>query len=502
MEGLLMYFDVSKLPWVLAVLVSLVTVAARGQAQERAAKESTAETQVQAKQPPQDSPPSPTAAPTTTDQQPGGVASAAQAPTSERNFQSGVVVLPVDHLFGDWLGLRTRLEDRGITTTLTFVSDMLGNPVGGMRRGFTECDNLGLNMTFDLEKICGVKGGSFLVSMSQRSGANLSSDYIGNTFTTQQVFGRETFQVIDVAYQQKLCDDRVEFRIGRIATGDDFLVSVYDYIFMQNGFDGNPVGIFFNAPGMSAYPNATWGAWLKVRPTERTYIMGGVYNGDIADTHHNQDHGMNWSLHGPLFAIMEVAYQRNQLKGDTGLPGNYKAGIWYDGSAYQDFGSKVLGSDAAGVVPNFRHNNYGFYGLFDQIVIRFGCPDEKILRGIGVTACVQGAPDQTRSQLPFFCTAGILARGIFPERPRDVAGFGVVYGRFSRDLANAEQAAQRVNPAIGVQTTETVLEWTYVFRFREGAFFFQPDLQYIIRPGGTGRIPNALAVGAQVGFNF
>ena len=97
----------------------------------------------------------------------------------------------------------------------------------------------------------------------------------------------------------------MSFRVGRIATGDDFLVSPYNYIFVQNGFDGNPVGIFFNAPGMTAYPNATWGALLKVRPTERTYVMGGWYNGDPS-TRANKHHGLDWSLDGQLFTIEEV----------------------------------------------------------------------------------------------------------------------------------------------------------------------------------------------------
>ena len=52
---------------------------------------------------------------------------------------------PVAHLFGDWCGYRTQLESGGITPSLSFVSDMLGNPVGGMRRGFTEADNLGFS---------------------------------------------------------------------------------------------------------------------------------------------------------------------------------------------------------------------------------------------------------------------------------------------------------------------------------------------------------------------
>src|SRR5262249_57406783 len=92
-------------------------------------------------------------------------------PVSARAFGMDLIVLPADHLLGDWWGLRTRLEDRGITPTLTFVSDLAGKPVGGVRRGFTEADNLGLNVNFDLEKMCGLKGGAFFVSMSQRSGA-------------------------------------------------------------------------------------------------------------------------------------------------------------------------------------------------------------------------------------------------------------------------------------------------------------------------------------------
>jgi porin len=436
-------------------------------------------------------------------QQPG-VTPVAQSPVSERNFRSDLIVLPVDHFLGDWWGLRTRLEDQGITPTLTFVSNLAGNPVGGMRHGFTDADNLGLNLNFDLDKLYGLQGASFFYSMSQRSGANLSAIDVGNTFTIQQVYGRETWQVIDVAYLQKFLDDRVELRIGRIAAGDVFDVSPYDYVFMQNAIDGNPVAIFLNAPGMTAYPNATWGAELKVQTTDRTYVHGGVYNGDIQHTHQIEHNGLDWSMRGPVFLIGEAVYQVNQLKDDPQLPGNYKFGIWYDGHSYQDFGTQVLGSKAPGlgIVSHVMDGNFGFYGLFDQVVIPFSSPDEKILRGIGVTGCVQAAPLQDRSQLPLFFEAAILARGIFPQRPRDVAGFGIFYGRFSSDLRNAQRLAQRQDPTAGVKQEETVLEWNYTFRFRNGAFFFEPDLQYIIRPGGTGNIPNAFVVGAQVGINF
>jgi porin len=159
------------------------------------------------------------------------------------------LVLPREHLFGDWFTTRTWLEDHGITPTLTFVTDSLGNPTGGSEQGFTTANNVGLDLNFDLEKLGVVEGGSFLLSMSYRFGGSLSANYIHNVFTVQQVFGGETFHLINIAYLQKLFDDRVELRLGRIATGDDFLVSPYNYVFVQNGFDGNPVSIFFNSPG-------------------------------------------------------------------------------------------------------------------------------------------------------------------------------------------------------------------------------------------------------------
>jgi len=54
---------------------------------------------------------------------------------------------------------------------------------------------------------------------------------------------------------------------------------------------------------------------------------------------------------------------------------------------------------------------------------------------------------------------------------------------------------------VGVQTHEMELEAMYIARVYRGVSI-EPDIQYIIRPGGTGNIPNALVIGAQVGINF
>jgi porin len=397
------------------------------------------------------------------------------------------LLLPSEHLLGDWGGLRPTLEESGIYPKLMLVTDVAGNPSGGRSQGATQASSVELSLFFDLDRIFGLQGGSVFASFSQRWGHRLSSTYIGNVFSEQQVWGFETFRVIDVSYQQKLFDDRVELRLGRFPAMDDFLVSPYDFGFMQNAFCGNPFGILLDAPGMSAY-YGTWAALAKVKPTKRTYVMTGFYNGDPA-MRENKNHGVDLSMNGPLFVISEAGYQINGLPGDGQRLGNYKVGGWHDNSKLTDFES---GSQKRG--------SWGYYGLFDQVLVPFGTPGNH--RGFGVFGSVTVAPDSHTQQLPVYYTAGVSARGLFDARPRDAIGFGIASGYFSNALQQAQRDGQLLAPYGGIQDHETVTELTYRFDLRKSALFIQPDLQYIIRPGGTGHLKNALVFGAQFGINF
>ncbi len=417
-----------------------------------------------------------------------------------RTFRTPDLFLPTDHLLGDWAGFRTRMEDSGVTSSVTWVSNMAGNPTGGLRQGFTECENLGFDFMSDLDKIYGIPDARFHVSASQRSGLSLSNDYIGNTFNVQQVYGGETFKLIDAEYIKRYNDGKLCLHAGRLATGDDFLSSPYYWFFMSNAIDGNPVGIFKNAPGMTAYPNATWGARLRWRPTDRTYIMGGVYNGD-PDIHDNNDHGVNGTLNGPAFVIGEAAYQCNGLPNDKGELGTYKIGAYYDGNRFAEFNDQFLGDTTSmfSSAATTRRGNWGYYALADQMIFRLG-NDKK--RGVGVFASILVSPDEEISTMPFFCNGGLLWRGPIATRPDDCCGFAVIFGNFSDDLRDAEKAAKTTDSSVEVQDYELVYEWSYRIRMREGAVYVQPDLQYIVHPNGMSEIPNAFVVGCQMGVNF
>jgi porin len=415
-------------------------------------------------------------------QQPTGDDTAEDA--SSRVFQ---LVLPSGHLLGNWGGLRSKLQEAGITPNWFVITDVAGNPAGGRSQGATQASSTELSIFFDLNKIAGLKGGSVFTSMSQRWGNRLSSQYVGNVFPEQQIYGFETFRVIDVSYQQKLFNNRVELRLGRFAATDNFLDSPYDYGFMSNAFCGSPFAILLDSPGVMAY-TGTWAALGKVKPTKRSHVMAAIFNGDPA-MRENKNHGVNLSMNGPLFSMWEVGYQFNGLPGDSQRLGNYKLGGWYDDSTLTDFESGIS-----------KRGSHGIYGLFDQVLVPFGSPGSH--RGLGTFGSVTVAPDSHIQQLPLYFTAGLSARGLFNARPRDAISFGLATGYFSDALQRAQREGHLLGPDGGIQTHETVVELTYRIGLRNSALIIQPDFQYIVRPGGTNRLNNAVVLGAQFGMIF
>ena len=105
-------------------------------------------------------------------------------------------------------------------------------------------------------------------------------------------------------------------------------------------------------------------------------------------------------------------------------------------------------------------------------------------------------PQQNIALIPFQMNAGAVYTGLIPGRRNDFTIFGVVYGNFSTTYASVLQKNGLGNP-----TYELVYELGYRINLTKFAYV-QPDLQWVINPSGTGNIPNALVVGAQMGVVF
>lgn len=376
---------------------------------------------------------------------------------------------------GNWHGTRQALEGAGVTPTIVYTTDLLGNPVGGQRQGAAYAGGLEAGLSVDLEKLLGVKGLTFQVSGVWSTGSDLSDD-IGNSFPVAEIFAGDRLRLYTAFLEQTLFGERFRLKAGRFATTDDFLSLPVAGLFVNSALDPNVYAVEINVPGVTSWPIATWGGRLRARPLEALDVSVGAF---YSDPNLNQDRtagtAFGISTGTGYFVVGEVGYRLNHETSARGLRGHYRIGAYYDSNRYAPF------TDPA----QPRRGNYGVYALAEQTVLGQGDPESE--RGLTLFAALTLAPAQSINTMPWFGSAGLVYRGLLASRDRDTAGMAVYYGGFSRDLPG--------------QTFEMVLEWTYAIALTPW-LTVQPDIQYIINPSGRRTIKDALVVGAQLTIQF
>ncbi len=416
-------------------------------------------------------------------------------------------------LSGDWWGIRNYLDDTGVEISASYTNNIAGNPVGGTSAGFTYTDNVSFGLALDMEKLAGWDGLTFTLSGLNRAGSSLSQENIGNQFTVQQVYGGQTAMFYALVLEQKLLDDKVSIKAGRFATGDDFASSPIYWLYMNNGIDGNPQALPVNTQ-FSAYPWAVWAARLRVEPTPETNAMLGIYQVSTR-VFDREYHGLDWSIRPDDGVLMigqvgwtpeffkravevdsvpdgkSVATGKSVVSGKKavtprtemkGLPGHYWFGAYFSPWQFSQFGSEEQAT-----------NSYGFYWHADQMVWQEAPGSDQ---GLTLWSAFVLSPQQNIAKLPFQANAGIVYKGLLPTRDEDYTVLGLVYGKFSRNYARSVDLAGG-----GYPQYEVVIEAGYRINLTKFAYF-QPDVQWVINPGGTGDIPNALVLGAQMGVTF
>jgi porin len=420
-----------------------------------------------------------------------------------------------DYATMNWWGLRDRLATNGLDISLNYLSDIAGNVTGGKSPGgFTYCDNFTLDLEFHSEQLFGYQGGTLGLIMLNRDGNNLSAQSIGNQFTVQQVYGGSTAIFYGLAYDQHFLQDKISFKFGRMSAGDDFASSPLYWLYMNNGIDGNPQSLPVNG-SFSTYPWAVWGARLRAKTTSETEAMFGVYQ-VTPQASLPYMHGFNWNINPndgammigqfgwsheffkPLVSSSPASDGKTVAAADGknsvpaagapvppiphGLPGHYWMGGYYSTWTYPQFGS-TQGQTGA----------YGLYWHFDQMLYRMSPFQDT---GLTAWSAFMLCPQQNTAKVPFQYNGGLVYTGMIPWRPRDITLFGVIYGNFSSNYAQANQTSLG-----GYATYELVYELGYRINLTKFAYV-QPDAQWVINPGGTGTIPNALVLGAQIGVTF
>lgn len=434
---------------------------------------------------------------------------------------------------GNWFGVRDTLEDHGIQFDGRWRGTFYGITGGGVdatgrhnvaRGAFDEEISLGLKLDFaKLLKVEALEGLTATGSVRYRDGYN-PNNYVGAsslfnpsryqsgvqwrlmpfylTYTTPELFGRKEFLTISGGWQNPY---------------DFFLDSPNSKLFTNNSI-GTGKGLGANIAWSSSY--AAWGGFVKVKPVDWYYAMGGLYEAVPQATAYS-NHGLYFEGYAQdpsqngLFALGETGV--TPKIGSSKLPGKYAVGAYYYGLENTSF----FGQNYDG--------KYGFYWQADQMVFREPSPrpDAPLARG-GEGAPSPSGPADGKSfkepvstekpklneqglyainlvsyapkydnLVPFFFYTGLVYKGLIPTRDQDQLGIAFSYGNYSYYKIQAEQDAGKTVH----QTYEALVEADYRFQVTKFAYV-QPFWQYIIRPNGTGLVENANIFGLHMGVNF
>ena len=145
-----------------------------------------------------------------------------------------------------------------------------------------------------------------------------------------------------------------------------------------------------------------------------------------------------------------------------------------------------------------NNGRWGVYAMADQAIYR---PEASANRGLRIGG-LAGIGDRHTSQYGYLLAGGGLYQGTFPSRESDFVSFSVAYVRTNPRLTAFQQDRNVVAPGpIGIQKYESIAETDYNLQVAPW-LSVRPNLQYIIDPGGTGRIPNVFVFGLYTGVTF
>jgi len=399
------------------------------------------------------------------------------------------------YLFGD-LG-RTKLKERGIELGLTLGDEAVGNVTGGSKNTAANAGQLWFGAKFDMGKLAGITGGTVGLTLVDRFGRNLNDQAgIPALQLTNEVFGRgNILRLTQLYYSQKLFDDRLELKGGRLPVGSDFFFGLCEFINLTfcGGQPGNiQGGYIYN------WPVSQWAGVVHYKIAPEFTISVGVY--DANPNYLTTDDPTVYFLPGvphssPASGVLVPVELVWAPKGP--LNGTWRLGGWYDSASTIDGGLPGITATIPGIggVPDQNLGDQrGRYGVYESILQRL------TVDGPGAvgwyTFLNTTVADHRTSYQDYQIAGGFRHTGTFAWRPQDEVGFAV-------GTTHVNSAALSPNAGGNEVPIEVWYGWQAT-----GWMNLKFDAQYVINPGGRGyngagvKTDNAVVLGMRTEVHF
>jgi carbohydrate-selective porin OprB len=370
------------------------------------------------------------------------------------------------HVFGDWGGERSRLEEEGVDFDLQYISDTLWNVKSVQKERLANWSRVRGTVDVDFNKLVGWRGLYFHATALWQAGGNLGQ-YLGLLSSPSGMSSGNTFRLDSWWIEKRLAHQRVVTRIGQFAGQDFYGAQHYaaSFIFEPMGYALGNLSTTFE----TFDPPSTPAMELRVIPMRNFYAKSMVLAADRFQYTHNPT-GLVPQFRGAPMSVSEIGFSPGKKATSIRAFDSVESRMGYSG-LYQFGASYNPGKFAYPSGSQMRAGDYLLYWMGSQAVWR---PDPDDARGLDATASYDWSPaDVNRNNREL--TAGLRFNEPLPASVHNSMSIGYIRNYLSPSFLAAGAPPWRVEQALEFNTLVDVMPMMYL----------QPVIQYFADPGGS-----------------
>lgn len=385
------------------------------------------------------------------------------------------------YLLGGWNGQRTELAQQGIKFEANLLTDTAYLADGGRNAGADPLTSaqLWLGTQLDLEKLAGWNGVTVRAAMSARQGQSTSIRDLQDPSAPQMANAQGTFgrgnqdsRLSELSIEKNYKEQGLSIKAGRLGLGMDFNVMACD--FASTAFCAAQMGKWQGNIWMNT-PVSQWGARIKQQLNPELAVQVGVYEFN-PDNGNGAKEGQGWSLdteHADGVTIpAEIVWTPKSLINN--LPGSYRVGGMYN-TADDPINQKDI------VTGQAEDRTFAGWLAIEQQLTSTGQGRQGLHSFANFTW-----HDRVTNKVDHSQQLGVKYIGLLDSQPNDILGLAV-----NRVHVNNRFAESR--PAFNADA-EYNIELNYSYNATKW-LMLRPNLQYVVNPGATNNVDNALLLG-------
>ncbi|MGI1795427.1 carbohydrate porin [Acinetobacter variabilis] len=392
------------------------------------------------------------------------------------------------YLLGDWNGKRIELAQQGVKFEANLLTDTAYLADGGRNEGADPLTSaqLWLGTQLDMEKLAGWDGVTVRAVATARQGQSTSvrdlqvSQSVLHMANVQGTFGRgnQDSRLTELSIEKNYKDQGLSIKAGRLGLGMDFNVMACD--FASTAFCAAQMGKWQGNIWMNT-PVAQWGARVKQQLNSDVAVQVGVYEFN-PDNGNGTKEGQGWSLDTDnadgVTIPAEVIWTPKSLV--NGLPGSYRVGGMYNTA------DDVANQKDVANPTDAKNRTFAGWLAVEQQLTSTGSGRQGLHSFANFTWHDRDTNKVDNSQ-----QLGLKYIGLVDSQPNDILGLAVnrvhVNDRFVEYQESVDNIAYDAS-------AEYNIELNYSYNATKW-LMLRPNLQYVINPGSSNQVDNALVLG-------